>query len=83
MSYLPLLSLFILMYICTVDSNVPEYIILKFVKEPLVLIRSRVLQYRLLAGLWYDRFLIKRGVVPKRFYEMAKEIRNEQAVESK
>lgn len=71
-----LLPLFVITYMVAVDKNLSEYLFLRLVKQPMVGISSAVLKYKLLAQLNYDRFLIKRGVVPKRFYDMASSIRD-------
>lgn len=75
MSYLPLIPVFAVIYLVTADRNVADYLYLRLLAEPLIWLRTTLFKYRLLAQLRYDRFLLKRGVVPRRFMDMAREIR--------
>lgn len=75
MNYLPLLPLFLVVYVVTVDQNVSEYLYLKLFKAPALAIRIYLFKLKLLIQLKYDRFLLSRKIVPNRFYEMAKTIR--------
>lgn len=77
-----LLALFTIAYVVAVDKNVADYLYLKFVAEPRVIIQTTVLKYYLLARLRYDTYQIKRGIVSKRYMDMAKEVR-ESITESK
>lgn len=76
MEYLYLAPLFIILYMVAVDRNLGEYLYLKLWDEPLLAIQTTMLKYRLLLSLRYDRFLLKRNIVPNRFYQMAKELRD-------
>lgn len=76
MEYLYLGPLLIVIYMVAVDRNLGEYLYLKLLDEPVLLVRTTVIRYRLLLSLRYDRFLMKRGIVPRRFYDMAKQIRD-------
>lgn len=76
MEYLYLGPLLIVIYMVAVDRNLGEYLYLKLLDEPVLLARTTVIKYRLLLSLRYDRFLMKRGIVPRRFYDMAKQIRD-------
>lgn len=76
MEYLYLGPLLIVIYMVAVDRNLGEYLYLKLLDEPVLLVRTTVIKYRLLLSLRYDRFLMKRGIVPRRFYDMAKQIRD-------
>jgi hypothetical protein len=76
MDYLYLAPLFIIFYMVAVDRNLGEYLYLKLWDEPALWLRTAVLKYRLLLSLRYDRFLMGRGIVPRRFYDMAKELRD-------
>jgi hypothetical protein len=71
-----LLALFTIAYVVAVDKNVADYLYLKFVAEPRVTIQTTVLKYYFLARLKYDMYQIKRGVVSKKYMDMAKEVRD-------
>lgn len=77
MEHLYLAPLFIIFYVVAVDRNIGEYLYLKLWDEPVLWVRTSVLKYRLLLSLRYDRFLMGRGIVPRRFHNMAKEIRDQ------
>ena len=74
MTYLPLIPLFIIVYVVTVDKNVLDYLYLKFFSEPILWIRTNLLKAQLLARLKYDRYLLRKGYMPARFMDMAREI---------
>lgn len=74
MTYLPLVPLLIILYIVTVDRNVLDYLHLKLVLEPTLWVRTSALRLQLLARLKYDRHLLRRGHLPARFMDMAREI---------
>jgi hypothetical protein len=76
MEYLYLGPLVIVIYMVAVDRNLLEYLFLKILDEPLLMIRTNIMKYRLLLSLRYDRFLLKRGIVPQRFHDMANQIRS-------
>lgn len=76
MNYLYLGPLLIVMYMVAVDRNLSEYLYLKLLTEPLLEVRTAVMRYRLLLSLRYDRFLMRRGIVPRRFHDMASQIRS-------
>jgi hypothetical protein len=76
MEYLYLGPLLIVIYMVAVDRNLGEYLYLKLLDEPVLLVRTTVIKYRLLLSLRYDRFLMKRGIMPQRFYDMAEQIRD-------
>ena len=63
-----------MVYIVTVDRNVLDFLYLKLVAEPILAFRTNLLKYQLLARLRYDRFLLNRNRIPRRFMDMAKEI---------
>jgi hypothetical protein len=75
MNYLPLLPLFVVVYVVTADRNVSDYLYLKLFKVPALAIRISFFKLKLLIHLKYERFLLSRRIVPTRFYEMAKNIR--------
>ena len=77
LEYLYLVPLFIVAYMVAVDKNLADYIYIRVFKETVLYVQSTILKYKLLAQLRYDTFLIKRGIVPRKFYEMAKEIRQQ------
>ena len=77
LEYLYLVPLFIIAYMVAIDTNLAEYIYIRVFKETLIYIQSTALRYKLLAQLRYDTFLIKRGIVPRKFYKMAEEIRHQ------
>jgi len=74
LTYLPLIPLFIIVYVVTVDKNVLDYLYLKLVSEPILWIRTNLLKAQLLARLKYDRYLLRKGHMPARFMDMAREI---------
>ena len=74
MKYLYLGPLIIMIYMVAADRNLSEYLYLKLLDEPVLMVRTAMLKYRLLLSLRYDRFLMKRGIVPRRFYDMANQI---------
>jgi hypothetical protein len=45
------------------------------------LVESKVLQVKLLAEIYLDRFYMKIGYVPKKYYDMASEIRKDLGLE--
>ncbi len=71
-----LLVLFPIAYVIAVDRNVADYLYLKLVAEPRVIVQTFLLKYYLLARLRYDTYQIKRGIVSKRYMDMAKEVRD-------
>ena len=71
LEYLYLAPLFIVGYMVAVDKNLADYLYLKLFRETVVNFQSAMLRYKLLAQLSYDRFILKRGVVPKKFFDMA------------
>lgn len=75
MDYLPLVPLFVVVYVITVDRNVADLLYLKVVKVPMVWLATTALRYKLLLQLKYDTYRIKRGHIPRRFMDMAREIR--------
>ena len=79
MDYLYLAPLFIIFYMVAVDRNLGEYLYLKLWDEPALWVRTAVLKYRLLLSLRYDRFLMGRGIVPRRFFKMAEKLRVEES----
>lgn len=82
MDYLYLAPLGIVLYMVAVDPNLADYLYLRLFAEPVLWIRTTTFRYRLLLSLRYDTFLLKRGVVPRKFYDMANDLRN-QSSESK
>jgi len=76
MDYLYLFPLLILLYMISVDPNVPEYLHLKLVKGPWVYFQLFLIKQRLLLRLRYDTFMMKRGHVPSKFSKMSKSIRD-------
>lgn len=77
MEYIYFTPVFILFYMIAVDRNLGEYLYLKLWSEPLLGVRTSVLKYRLLLSIRYEGFLLKRGIVPRRFHKMARDFRNE------
>lgn len=74
LEYFYLAPLLLIAYAIAVDTNLSEYLYLKLFRESLLFIQTSLLKYKLLLQLRYDTFLIKRGIVPRRFHKMAKEI---------
>jgi hypothetical protein len=77
LEYLYLVPLFIVAYMIAVDKNLADYLYIRVFKETVLCVQSTILRYRLLLQLRYDTFIIKRGIVPRKFYKMAKEIRDQ------
>lgn len=75
MNYLPLLPLIIVVYVVTVDPNVSDYLYLKLVKSSILTLQTQFFRIKLLIQLKYELFLLRQKIVPKRFYDMAKEVR--------
>jgi len=76
MEYLYLGPLLIVVYMVAADRNLVEYLYLKLLDEPMLSMRTTVVKYQLLLSLRYDRFLMRRGIVPQRFHDMANQIRS-------
>jgi len=76
LEYLYLVPLFIVAYMVAVDKNLADYLYIRVFKETVVNVQSTILKYKLLIRLKYDTFLIKRGIVSRKFYKMAEEIRH-------
>ena len=74
MKYLYLGPLIIIIYMVAADRNLSEYLYLKLLDEPVLMVITAMMKYRLLLSLRYDRFLMKWGIVPRRFYDMANQI---------
>ena len=83
MDYLYLGPLFIILYMVSSDKNLGEYLYLKLFDQPALMFRTALLKYKLLLSLRYDRFLLKRGIVPRRFYDMAGQVREDAGANSK
>lgn len=75
--YLPFIPVLIILYILTVDRNVLDYLHLRLVSTPVLWLQTTIFKYRFLIGLQYDRYRIKRGHIPKRFMDMAQQMREE------
>lgn len=76
MSYLSFLPVLVLVYVVSLDRNVSDLLYLKLISEPILRIKIAFFKYWLWFRLRYDLFLLKKGIIPKRFMDMAKEIRN-------
>jgi len=72
-----LLFLFITIYIIAVDKNVADYLYLRLFSQPIVSLQTFFLKYYLLLRLRYDTYQIKRGVVSRKYMEMAKQLSKE------
>jgi hypothetical protein len=68
-----LLLVLILAWIIIIDRNVLDYLCLELSRLRIALI-TRLFKYRLLLGLKWDRFLMNRGYVPRKYAKMAKDI---------
>jgi hypothetical protein len=71
-----ILLLVFIVYVIAIDQNVADYIYLRLVRVPLITLQSKALQLKLYVSLRWDIYMMRRGVVPKKFYDMASEIRN-------
>lgn len=69
-----ILLLAFLTYIIAIDQNVGDFLYLKLVKVPVLFIRLRSYQLKLYIQLRFDMFLMRKGIVPGRFFDMAREI---------
>jgi hypothetical protein len=77
LEYLYIVPLFIVAYMVAVDKNLADYLYIRVFKETVLYVQSTILKYKLLLQLRYDAFLIKRGIVSRKFYKMAKELRDQ------
>lgn len=68
--------LLILTFLVVSDRNIADYLYLRLFSIPLVWIRTKAFQLRLLIPLLYERFLLKRGIIPGKYVKMAEEIRS-------
>lgn len=72
-----ILSMALFVYVIAVDQNVSYYLYLALVRVPLLWVRARALQFRLYLSLRWNLYLMRKGITPQRFYDMASEIRND------
>ena len=68
-----LLPVLILFWMIVLDRNVLDYIALEL-SRLWIQVCTQIFKYRLLLGLSWDRFLMKRGHVPGKYVKMAKEV---------
>jgi hypothetical protein len=69
-----LLLLAFLTCIIAIDQNVGDFLYLKLVKVPLLFVRLRSYQLKLYIQLRFDMLLMRKGIIPKRFFDMAEQI---------
>lgn len=72
-----LLLLFVVVYIVSMDRNVADYLYLKLFAQPVVSVQTFFFKHYLLLRLRYDTYQIKRGVVSRKYMDMATELRKE------
>lgn len=72
-----LLPLVILVYLVSQDRNVADYIYLKVFKEFPLAIKMSWMKYTMLIQLRIDTYRMKRGHIPRKFMDMAKEMRKD------
>lgn len=66
-----------LAYIVAIDKNVGDYLYLKLIKTPILLIQIKIYQIRLYLQIRWGMFLMRRNIVPRKYFEMAKDITRE------
>ena len=69
-----ILILAFLTYIVAVDRNVGDFLYLKLFKAPILLLKIRAYQLRIFIGIRYDIFMMNRGIIRKKYLDMASEI---------
>lgn len=68
-----LLLFLALTYMIVIDRNVLDYLYLELTRL-WIWTCTQLFKYRLLLGLSWDRFLMKRGHVPRKYDKMVKEL---------
>jgi hypothetical protein len=72
-----ILLLAFLTYLVYVDRNVADYLYLKLIKTPILLVKIRAYQIRLYIAIRYEMLQMRRGVIPKKYFKMVSEITKE------
>lgn len=72
-----LLFLFVLVYVVSADKNVADYLYLRLFAQPIISLQTFFFKYYLLLRLRYDTYQIKRGMVSRKYMDMARELREE------
>jgi hypothetical protein len=72
-----LLFLFIVVYAVVIDRNVADYLYLRLFAQPIVSLQTLFLKHYLLLRLRYDTYQIKRGMVSRKYMDMAKQLSKE------
>lgn len=72
-----LLFLFVVVYVVSADRNVADYLYLRLFAQPILSIQTFLFKHYLLLRLRYDTYQIKRGMVSRKYMDMARELRKE------
>jgi hypothetical protein len=72
-----LLFLFVVVYIVSIDRNVADYLYLQLFAQPILSIRTFFFKHYLLLQLRYETRQIKRGIVSRKYMDMAEQLRKE------
>lgn len=72
-----LLFLFVVVYVVVIDRNVADYLYLRLFAQPIVFLQTFFFKHYLFLRLRYDTYKIKRGVVSRKYMEMAKQLSEE------
>lgn len=72
-----LLFLFVVVYAVVIDRNVADYLYLRLFAQPIVSLQTFLLKHYLLLRLRYDTYQIKRGMVSRKYMDMAKQLSKE------
>jgi len=72
-----LLFLFVVVYVIVIDKNVADYLYLRLFAQTFVSIQTFLFKYYLLLQLRYETYQIKRGVVSRKYMDMAKQLSKE------
>jgi hypothetical protein len=72
-----LLFLFVVVYAVVIDKNVADYLYLRLFAQPIVSLQTFFFKHYLLLRLRYDTYQIKRGVVSRKYMDMAKQLSKE------
>jgi hypothetical protein len=69
-----ILLLAFLAYIVAIDKNVGDYLYLKLIRTPILLVQIKTYQIRLYVQIRWSMFLMRRNIVPRKYFVMAKDI---------
>jgi hypothetical protein len=72
-----LLFFFFVVYAVVIDRNVADYLYLRLFAQPIISLQTFFFKHYLLLRLRYDAYQIKRGVVSRKYMDMAQELSKE------